>query len=218
MKLSVIIPVYNEEATIASVIQTVSGTPLEKEIIVVNDGSTDASAAAIESVQSMVTHVHHAQRNAGKRAAMRAGLTYVTGDVVLIQDADLEMDPGQHDLLVQPIRDGRANVVYGSRFLKANPGIPRYTRLANWFLAWFTNLLFGSRLTDMETAFKVFRREVICSLPLTGERFDFEPEVTARLLRLGEPILEISVDYRPRRRHDGKKFVRATASSRSGRC
>ena len=206
MKLSVIIPVYNEQDTIASVITAVSETPLEKEIIVVNDGSSDASAAAIESVRSLVRHVHHAPHNAGKGAAIRAGLTYVTGDVVLIQDADLEMDPRQHDLLLQPIRDGRANVVYGSRFLKANPGVPWDTRWANWFLAWFTNLLFGSTLTDMETAFKVFRREVICSLPLTGERFDFEPEVTARLLRLGEPILEIPVDYRPRRRHEGKKI------------
>lgn len=206
LKLSVVIAAYNEEDTIAEVIRAVAATPLDKEIIVVNDGSTDGTERAIESVRSYATHIHHKRVNAGKGAAIRTGLTYASGDVVVIQDADLELDPRQHATLVEPIRDGRTNVVYGSRFLADNVGVPRETVLANWLLARLTNILYGSRLTDMETAFKVFRRDLICSLPLTCERFEFEPEVTAKLLRLGEQILEVPIRYSPRSRTAGKKI------------
>lgn len=206
MKLSIIVPVYNEELTIAAVLLAVADTPTEKEIIVVNDGSTDGTKGALESARPYVTHIHHATMNGGKGAAIRTGLKYVSGDVVLIQDADLELDPRQHAALLQPIMEGRANVVYGSRFLKPNPLIPTRTVWANRFLTGLTNLLFGSRLTDMETAFKAFRTEIICSLPLTCRRFEFEPEVTAELLRRGQQILEIPVDYRPRTTDEGKKI------------
>jgi dolichol-phosphate mannosyltransferase len=206
VKLSIIIPVYNEELTIADVLRAVADTPADKEIIVVNDGSTDGTKGALESARPYVTHIHHASVNGGKGAAIRTGLKYVSGDVVLIQDADLELDPREHQALLQPILDGRTNVVYGSRFLLPNPAIPAKTVAANRFLTWLTNSLFGSRLTDMETAFKAFRSEIICSLPLTCRRFEFEPEVTAELLRRGHQILEVPVSYRPRTTDEGKKI------------
>ena len=206
MKVSVIVPVYNEELTIAEVLRAVADTPGEKEIIVINDGSTDGTTVALESARPYVTHIHHARVNEGKGTAIRTGLKYATGDIVLIQDADLELDPRQHQALIQPIVDGRVRVVYGSRFLKPNPAIPLKTLLANRFLTWVTNVFFGSALTDMETAFKAFKKEIVCSLPLTCRRFECEPEVTAILLRQGEPILEIPVDYRPRTTKEGKKI------------
>lgn len=208
MKLSVIIPVYNEESTIGQVIDKVRlvDLPLEKEIIVVDDGSTDHTAEVLIRKQQDVTFVHFSRINFGKGAAIRVGLTYVTGQVVIIQDADLELDPNEYRLLLEPILAGRANVVYGSRFLKANPNIPRRTILANKFLTWVTNRLYGSRLTDMETAYKAFRAEVIKGLNLTCHRFEFEPEVTAKLLRNRCHITEVPISYNPRTQAEGKKI------------
>ena len=208
MKLSVIIPVYNEELTIDEVIDKVHAVDIsmDKEIIVVDDGSTDSTAKILERRQEDVTYVHFSRINFGKGAAIRVGLTYVTGDIVIIQDADLELDPNEYKLLLNPILAGEANVVYGSRFLKHVTNIPKQTVLANRFLTWLTNLLYGSHLTDMETAYKAFRTEIIKNVDLKCHRFEFEPEVTTKLLRSGYQILEVPVSYNPRTTEMGKKI------------
>jgi glycosyltransferase involved in cell wall biosynthesis len=208
MKLSVIIPVYNEEATIDEVIDKVRTVeiPTEIEIIVVDDGSTDSTTEILERRQEDVTFLHFSRINFGKGAAIRVGLTYVSGDIVIIQDGDLELDPDEYKLLLKPILAGEADVVYGSRFLKPNANIPRHTVLANKFLTWFTNLLYSSQLTDMETAYKAFRAEVIKGIELKCHRFEFEPEVTARLLLAGCQIKEVPISYNPRTAEEGKKI------------
>ncbi len=208
MKLSVIIPVYNEETTIGEVIDKVREVelPVTREIIVVDDGSTDQTAEILAQRQQDVTFVHFSRINFGKGAAIRIGLTYVTGDVVIIQDADLELDPNEYKLLLAPIMAGEANVIYGSRFLKPNPDISRRTIWANRFLTWLTNALYGSSLTDMETAYKAFRAEVVNSINLQCHRFEFEPEVTAKLLRAGYTINEVPISYNPRTTEEGKKI------------
>jgi glycosyltransferase involved in cell wall biosynthesis len=208
MRVSVIIPVYNEELTIGEVIDKVRAVELsvDKEIIVVDDGSTDQTAEILTQRQKDVTFVHFSRVNFGKGAAIRVGLTYVTGDVVVIQDADLELDPNEYKLLLGPIISGQANVVYGSRFLSPVTNIPRRTIWANSFLTWFTNVLYRSNLTDMETAYKAFRAEIIKALELQCHRFEFEPEVTAKLLRRECQIMEVPISYNPRTADEGKKI------------
>lgn len=210
-RLSVIVPVYNEEQTIGAVIErirTVDLPGVEKEIIVANDGSSDGTRIAIESgawrADPRLIVVDN-PINLGKGAAIRLGLKYATGDIMLIQDADLELDPLEYGKLLAPILSGRATVVYGSRFLQRNPAIPMRTRLNNRVLTWITNLLFLSRLTDMETGYKVFRREVLQKVRLRCVGFDFEPELTARLLLAGYRIEEVPIGYSPRRIDEGKK-------------
>ncbi len=213
MKLSVIIPVYNEEMTIGELIDRVERVDLgatEMEIIVANDGSTDTSALIIESRRQSRPELIRAYSmpiNLGKGAAIRLGLYHATGDVILIQDADLELDPNEYSHLLQPILDGKTDVVYGSRFLNARKrGIPLRTRLANSFLTGLTNLLFGTRLSDMETAYKVFRREALRGVRLRCVHFDFEPEITGVLAKRGQRIVEVPISYNPRRADEGKKI------------
>jgi glycosyltransferase involved in cell wall biosynthesis len=211
MKLSIIIPVYNEEQTIAAVVDRVRGVDLgnvEKEIIVANDGSDDGTQRAIEEVpvsEAMPLRVLHSPINLGKGAAVRLGMRYATGDIILTQDADLELDPNEYGALLAPLLDG-ADVVYGSRFLRRAPGIPRRTRLANRILTALTNVLYGGRLTDMETGYKILRREVLSTIRLRAVGFDFEPELTAKLLLAGHRIVEVPITYNPRRRDEGKKI------------
>lgn len=205
MKLSVLIPVYNEESTIGEVIARVAAVPIDKEVIIVDDGSTDRSAEIVRAHGSRVRHLHASRLNLGKGAAIRVGLTYATGDIAIIQDADLELDPNEYDRILAPIVKGDAAVVYGSRFRQEN-AIPYRTRLANRVLTTLTNLLYGGELTDMETAYKAFRLDVIRGIRLTSMRFEIEPEITAKLLRAGHRIFEVPITYRPRTHEEGKKI------------
>ena len=212
MRLSVIIPVYNEEQTIDEVIVRVSGVELpgvEKEFVIANDGSTDGTRRIIDAhawPAGAAVHVYHSPINLGKGAAVRIGLAFATGDVLLVQDADLELDPNEYGRLLEPLVHNRADVVYGSRFLGKNRRIPGRTRMANRFLTALTNLLFGSRLTDMETAYKVMRREALTGIRLRTVGFDIEPELTAKLLLAGRRIVEVPISYKPRTKDEGKKM------------
>jgi glycosyltransferase involved in cell wall biosynthesis len=212
MKLSIIVPVYNEQRTINEVIERVMAVdlgPIEREVIVANDGSSDDTRRVIEEhgwLRDPRVRLCENPINLGKGAAVRHGLWAATGDVLLVQDADLELNPTEYGKLLAPILEGRTGVVYGSRFLNRSSRIPRRTRLANYLLTTLTNLLFGGRLTDMETAYKVFRRDVIRSIRLRAVGFDFEPEVTARLLLAGHRIVEVPIGYEPRTADEGKKI------------
>jgi dolichol-phosphate mannosyltransferase len=210
MKLSIIVPVYNEQRTINEVIERVLAVdlgPIEREVLIANDGSSDDTRRVIEDrgwLRDARVRLCENPINLGKGAAVRHGLSAATGDILLVQDADLELNPEEYGKLLAPILDGRTDVVYGSRFLNPPDGIPRRTRMANGFLTMLTNVLFGGRLTDMETAYKVFRRDIIRSLRLRCVGFDFEPEVTARLLLAGHRIVEVPIGYVPRTAAEGK--------------
>lgn len=216
MKLSIVIPVYNEAGTIAAVIEKVracdlggAGRALSKDIIVVNDGSADGTRAALAPYESGVpdVRVHHSPVNLGKGASVRIGFSLAQGDILTIQDADLELDPAEYGRLIEPILDGRADVVYGSRFLGrsgAQGSLPYY--LANRGLSMLTNILYGARLTDIETCYKVLRRDVLSALTLRAARFEIEPELTAQILKHGFRIVELPIGYRPRARTEGKKI------------
>jgi glycosyltransferase involved in cell wall biosynthesis len=213
MRLSVIIPVYNEEQTIQEVLERVAAVTLadgiEMEIVVANDGSTDGTRRAIDErtlPAHLPVHVYHSPINLGKGAAVRLGLAFATGDVLLIQDADLELDPNEYAQLIAPIIEGRADVVYGSRFLRPTSRVALKSRAANRFLTLLTNILFGGRLTDMETAYKVMRREALQGIRLRTVGFDIEPELTARFLRAGRRIVEVPISYNPRTADEGKKM------------
>ena len=212
MRLSVIIPVYNEEQTIDEVIARVAAVELggvEKEFVIANDGSTDGTRAIVDArtwPSGSSVHVYHSPINLGKGAAVRIGLAFATGDVLLVQDADLELDPSEYNRLLEPLIANRADVVYGSRFLNANRCIPRRTRMANRFLTLLTNVLFGARLTDMETAYKVMKREALDGIRLRSVGFDIEPELTAKLLLAGRRIVEVPISYKPRTADEGKKM------------
>lgn len=214
MKLSVIIAVYNEESTVREVIERVkavpvrdpAGAPLEKEIVVVDDGSTDQTRAILSGEgEDPVVTVFTSPVNFGKGAAVRIGLSYVTGDVIIIQDADLELDPEEYPQLIEPILVGRAEVVYGSRFRHGRDGVGWRTYIANRLLAAWTNLLYRAGLTDEATSYKVFRADVLRSLPLECIGFEFCPEVTAKVLRSAYRIEEVPIGYHPRSAAEGKK-------------
>lgn len=209
--LSIIVPVFNESATITAVLDRLLEIPLPlpREIIAVNDGSHDGTGAALDAAAAaspLITAVH-LEQNGGKGKALRTGLARTTGTIVAIQDADLELDPAQIGGLVEPIMQGEADVVYGSRFMPgaSQSHVPAVTRLGNASLTWLTNLLYGARLTDMETCYKIMRGDLARSLPLTANRFDIEPEITVMLLKSGARIVERPVHFSPRSKAAGKK-------------
>jgi dolichol-phosphate mannosyltransferase len=207
--ISIVVPVYNEARTVAEVIERllVIDLPAPREILVVNDGSTDDTRQVLDRLAVRPElRIIHAAKNGGKGSAIRIGFAQASGTIVAIQDADLELDPAQLAVLVQPILEGRTKVVYGSRFLAGRPDAPWLSIFANQVLTGATNLLFGGRLTDMETCYKVMTTEVANSLRLECNRFDIEPEISAKLLRDGHAILELPVRFEPRSRAQGKKI------------
>jgi glycosyltransferase involved in cell wall biosynthesis len=208
MKVSVIIPVYNEEETIEEILRRVEMEEIATEILVIDDGSTDGTReklASLNEVGNLRIILH--DRNQGKGAAVRTGFQNATGDVFLIQDADLEYDPRDYPKLIQPIEEGIADVVYGSRFL----GGPRRTTMfwhmvANKLLTFMTNLLYNTILSDMETGYKVFKRDIVDGMKIRANSFDFEPEFTAKILKKKVRVYEVPISFNPRDYNEGKKI------------
>jgi glycosyltransferase involved in cell wall biosynthesis len=208
--LSIIVPVYNEARTVRAVLDRLVSIdlPLPREILVVDDGSTDGTRDVLAKAEQdgLPVTVIRAKRNGGKGSAVRNGLANARGTIVAIQDADLELDPAQLGMLVQPIVAGATRVVYGSRFLDGTPRAGWLSVTANRVLTGVTNVLYGASLTDMETCYKIMRIEVARSLQLEANRFDIEPQITARLLRAGHHVTELPVRFQARSRAQGKKI------------
>jgi len=216
MKLSVIIPVYNEESTVGELLEQVLAVDIPKEIIVVDDGSRDSTIDIVREKAKENTEILKVKSNVvnvGKGAAIRHGILHATGDVVLIQDADLELDPKEYHLLVAPFKSGVADVVYGSRFKDRGyfnyyRQVPFLSRLVNWLLASTVNIFWPSaHITDEATAYKCFRADLIKSIPLKCNGFEFCPEVTARVLNRKIKIREVAISYHPRTVDEGKKVT-----------
>lgn len=206
MKLSILIPIYNEKATVLEIVQRVQAVPFEKEIIAVDDGSTDGTRDLLPQVVKNGVIVLYHERNQGKGAAIQTGLKRATGDIIVIQDADMEYDPRDYKQLIDPIIEGRAKVVYGSRFLGPRMAMFFWHMLANKALTLMTNLLYDAILSDMETGYKAFRADVIKGMTLRSRRFDFEPEVTAKVLKQRIRIFEVPISYYGREYSEGKKI------------
>jgi glycosyltransferase involved in cell wall biosynthesis len=206
--LSVLVPVYNERATVEGLLARVVAVPVDKEIVVVNDGSRDGTREVLDELaKRMPIRVIHHERNRGKGAAIRTALADARGEIVIIQDADLEYDPEDYPKLIAPIVRGETNVVYGSRYLAGDNPLPlTHFKIAVLALNAFANLLYGIHITDEATCYKVIRRTLIQSLPLRCERFEFCPEVTARVAKRGETIVEVPIRYHYRTRSQGKKI------------
>ncbi|MBM3275533.1 MAG: glycosyltransferase family 2 protein [Candidatus Sericytochromatia bacterium] len=208
VRLSVIIPVFNEVRTVAQVVRRVQDVPVDKEIVLVDDGSSDGTRDILAGLEGQpgVRVVLHVQ-NRGKGAAIRTGLAHTRGEFVVVQDADLEYDPGEYPRLLEPLVADCVHAVYGSRFLGSPEKMTALHRFGNLFLSWLTNVLYGAGLTDMETCYKVIRGDIVRAIRIESDRFDFEPEITAKLLRLGHTIVEIPITYRGREFHEGKKIT-----------
>ncbi|NJP04199.1 MAG: glycosyltransferase family 2 protein [Chloroflexaceae bacterium] len=206
--LSVIMPCYNEAETLPHILERVRAVELDKEIIAVDDYSSDNTFALlqIEAANDPLLRVIRHPRNRGKGAAVRSGLTHATGQIVIIQDADLEYDPNDYYELVKPIVDGRVDVVFGSRFIGSHTGMYFWNAIGNIGLTFLTNFLFNSWISDMETCYKVMRTDIMRSLHLESNDFRLEPEITAKVLRQGHRIYEVPVSYLGRTYEEGKKM------------
>ena len=210
-RISIIVPVYNEYYHIVDVIERILKAPMlecvEKEVIIVDDGSTDGTSEVLERYRNnKIIQVYSTNRNVGKGSAIRTGLQFVTGDIVVIQDGDREYHPEEIICLITPILEGKARVVYGSRFLGTIEGMLFQYRLMNQLLIIAVRLLYGTRITDEATAYKAFDRQLIQSIPLRCKRFEFCPEITAKVLRGGDTIYEVPITYSARTRAEGKKI------------
>jgi glycosyltransferase involved in cell wall biosynthesis len=208
-KLSVIVPIYNERNTVAEVVRRMRAVelPVEREILLVDDGSTDGTRDVLRQLSDSTVRVLMHPHNRGKGAAIRSGLEQVGGDLVLIQDADLEYDPEDWPRLLAPVLRGRAEVVYGSRFTGERRNMLFLHWVGNRFLSLVTNVLYNTTLSDMETCYKLFDRRVLDGITLRADRFDFEPEVTAKVLRRGIRIYEVPISYVGREFDEGKKIT-----------
>jgi glycosyltransferase involved in cell wall biosynthesis len=208
MKVSVVVPVYNEKGTIREIYEAVKAVNLDKEIILVDDCSTDGTREILQTLKDENTRIVFHDQNQGKGAALRTGFRSATGDIVIIQDADLEYDPSQYPKLIEPIVEGKADVVFGSRFVTGE-----YRRvlffwhmIGNKFLTLLSNMFTNMNLTDMETCYKVFRRDVLERITIEEDRFGFEPEITAKIARLNVRIYEVGISYAGRTYKEGKKI------------
>ena len=210
MKLSIVVPCYNERDTIRDIVAAIKASPVkEKEIIIVDDFSTDGTRDLLKNeVAAQVDKVVYHEKNMGKGAALRTGFQHATGDVVVVQDADLEYDPQEYPLLMDPIERDRADVVFGSRFMggQAHRVVYFWHMLGNKFLTTMSNMFTNINLTDMETCYKMFRREVIQAVKIEEDRFGFEPEITAKVARMGCRIYEVGISYYGRTYVEGKKI------------
>lgn len=206
MKVSVIIPVYNEEKTVAQIVKRVGKLPFEKELLIVDDGSTDGTGKVLKKLKGNEIGLCFHRKNRGKGAAIRTGLKKATGKIIVIQDADLEYSPEELPKLIEPIHKDEADVVYGSRFINVkHPFSLLY--LGNRFLTYITRLLFLTNITDMETGYKVFKAEVLRGIKIRSNRFDFEPEITAKILKQKVRFLELPISYQGRSYQKGKKLT-----------
>lgn len=209
MKLSIVIPVYNEAATLEELLKRVQAVAcIDKEIILVDDGSRDGSRELLNKLKERDSSlkVILQEKNQGKGAALKTGFKAATGDYVIVQDADLEYDPEDYHKLLKPIADGKATVVYGSRFTGEHRNMNYKHWLGNKFLTFLTNVLYDTTLSDMETCYKVIPRELLQSINLRANRFDFEPEITAKILKTGVRIYEVPISYAGRESNEGKKI------------
>jgi glycosyltransferase involved in cell wall biosynthesis len=208
-KLSVIVPLFDERNTVAEIVRRMRAVelPIDREIVLVDDGSRDGTGAVLGQLADSTVHVVQHERNRGKGAAIRTGLEQVTGDLVLIQDGDLEYDPEDWPKLLAPVLRGKAVVVYGSRFTGERRNMFFLHWVGNRFLSLVTNILYNTTLSDMETCYKLFDREVIAGIELRARKFEFEPEVTAKVLRRGIRIYEVPISYAGREFHEGKKIT-----------
>ncbi|OGL44268.1 MAG: glycosyl transferase [Candidatus Schekmanbacteria bacterium RBG_16_38_11] len=208
MKISVVIPVYNEKATILDLIKKVESVNLEKEIILVDDCSTDGTREILKSLGDNKYKIFFQEKNSGKGAALRTGFDHVTGDIVIVQDADLEYDPNEYGRLIEPILHGKADVVFGSRFLAGPHRVHLFWHyLGNKMLTTLSNIFTNLNLTDMETCYKVFKAEILKSLNLKSNRFGFEPEFTAKIAKRKYRIYEVPISYYGRDYSEGKKIT-----------